>query len=191
MILNNRRGHPIGDVEIPGVDSSNDNHIEITEVDPSDVDNIEIQGVDVDILDPEAIDIVDTDIPPTNPVPIETSPVHQVGAVVEPMPATQQVEPDIHRSSRFKTQAEKYTPSMPGSKYSYVITELESQGLFNPDAHLFFTKEFYQAEPDVVSSVSTQLSLKSGLRAWGYKAYRSVQSKTKKLHFRNTFKPEH
>ena len=37
----------------------------------------------------------------------------------------------------------------------------------------------------------TQLSLKSGLRAWGDKAYTAVQSELKQLHFRNTFKPEH
>ena len=45
----NRRGRPIGDVEIPGVDPSNADHIEIPGVDASeiDVDNIEIPGVDV------------------------------------------------------------------------------------------------------------------------------------------------
>ena len=37
----------------------------------------------------------------------------------------------------------------------------------------------------------TQLSLKSGLRAWGDKAYTSVQSEMKQLHFQNTFKPKH
>ena len=42
-----------------------------------------------------------------------------------------------------------------------------------------------------MASVMTQLSLKSVLRAWGDKAYTSVQSKMKQLHFRNTFKPKH
>ena len=37
----------------------------------------------------------------------------------------------------------------------------------------------------------TQLSLKSGLREWGDKAYEAVESEMKQLHFRNTFKPMH
>jgi hypothetical protein len=37
----------------------------------------------------------------------------------------------------------------------------------------------------------TQLSLKSGLREWGDKAYTAEESKMKQLHFRNTFKPMH
>ena len=39
---------------------------------------------------------------------------------------------------------------------------------------MFVKEEFYQAEPDIVESVMTQLSLKSGLRAWGEKAYTAV-----------------
>ena len=77
------------------------------------------------------------------------------------------------------------------SKYSYAVTHLESQGVLNPDAHIFLQEEFYQAEPNVVASVMTQLSLNSGLRAWGDKAYMVVQSEMKQLHFRNTFKPKH
>ena len=65
---------------------------------------------------------------------------------------------------------------MSGSKYSYAITHLESQGLLNPDAHMFVQEGFYLAEPDVAASVMTQLSLKIGLRAWGDKAYTAVQS---------------
>jgi hypothetical protein len=36
-----------------------------------------------------------------------------------------------------------------------------------------------------------QLSLKTGLKRWGYKAYSAVMSEMKQLHFRNTFKPKH
>ena len=56
---------------------------------------------------------------------------------------------------------------------------------------MFMQDKFYQAEPDVVASIMTQLSLKSGLRAWGEKYYTAVQSEMKQLHFRNTFKPKH
>ena len=41
---------------------------------------------------------------------------------------------------------------------------------------MFLQEEFYQSEPDVAASVMTQLSLKSGLRAWEEKAYTAVQS---------------
>ena len=111
--------------------------------------------------------------------------------VVDPMPAIHQVQPDIRRSSRVRTQTENYTPSVSGYKYSYAIKHLESQGLLNPDAHMFVQEGFYQAEPEFVTSVMSQLSLNSGLRAWGYKAYTAVQSDMKQLCFRNTFKPKH
>jgi hypothetical protein len=71
------------------------------------------------------------------------------------------------------------------------VTQLESKGLLNPDAHMFIQEDFYQAEPDVVAAVMTQLSLKSGLKEWGDKAYAAVESEMKQLHFRNTFKPKH
>ena len=121
------------------------------------------------------IEIVDPDIPPTDPAPIEPAPVFQVAAAVDPMPAIQQVDTELCRSSRVRIHTEKYTPSMSSSKYSYAITQLESQGLLNPDSHMFVQEEFYQAEPYVVASVITQLSLMSGLRAWGEKAYTAVQ----------------
>ena len=123
-----------------------------------------------------ALHSIDPNITLTNPYPIEPATLHQADASVEPMPAIQQVEPELRRSSRFRTQTENYTPSMSGSKYSYAVTQLESQGVLNPYAHMFVQEECYQAEPDVVASVMTQLSLKSGLRAWGDKAYTDVQS---------------
>ena len=103
----------------------------------------ETPGVDVDIQEPQVIEIIDPDIPPTGPDPIEPGTVHQTDVIVEPMPAIQQVEPKLRRSSRFRTQREKYTPSMSGSKYSYVVTHLERQGVLNPDAHMFVQEEFY------------------------------------------------
>jgi hypothetical protein len=49
---------------------------------------------------------------------------------------------------------------------------------------------FYQAEPDIVAAIMTQLSLKAGLKEWG-EAFMAAQSEMKQLHFRNTFKPNH
>ena len=139
FIFTDRRGHPIGDVEISGVDTSNVDHIDIPGVDASDieVDNIEIPGVDVDIQETQVIGIIDPYITPTEPDPIEPATMHQADAAVEPMPAIQQVETELRRSSRFSTQTENYAPSMSGSKYSYTVTHLESQGVLNPDAYMF------------------------------------------------------
>ena len=39
---------------------------------------------------------------------------------------------------------------MSGSKYSYAVTHLQSQGVLNPDAHMFVQEEFYEVEPDFV-----------------------------------------
>jgi hypothetical protein len=56
---------------------------------------------------------------------------------------------------------------------------------------MFIQEDFYQSDPDVVAHIMTQLSLKSGLKQWGDKAYAAVTSEMKQLHFRNTFKPKH
>ena len=60
-----------------------------------------------------------------------------------------------------------------------------------PDAHMFIQKDFYQADPDVVASIMTQLSLKAGLKQWGDEALTAVTSEMKQLHFRETFNPVH
>jgi hypothetical protein len=97
----------------------------------------------------------------------------------------------IRRSARTKTQPKAYIPSMSGSRYSYAVTQLESEGVLNLDAHIFMQRDFYQGEPDVVTAIMTQLSLKSGLKEWGERAYEAAESEIKQLHFRNTFQPLH
>ena len=126
FIFTDRRRRPIGDVNIPGVDPSDADHIEIPGVDASDmdIDNIEIPGVDVDIQYPQVIEIIDPNIPPTDPSPREPATVHQADVAVEPMPYIQQVYPKLHRSSRVRTQTENYTLSMSGFKYSYAVTQI-------------------------------------------------------------------
>jgi hypothetical protein len=49
---------------------------------------------------------------------------------------------------------------------------------------------FYQAEPDVVAAIMTELLLKAGLKEWGEEAFMAAQFEMKQLHFRNTFKPK-
>ena len=139
LIFSNRCGRPIDDIKIPEVNQSDVDYIEILGVDASDidVDNIYIPGVDMDIQEPQVIEIVDPVIPPTDPVPIEPELVHQVAAAIEPIPDIHQVEPELRRPSKVRTQTENYNLSMSGSKLSYAVTQLESQGVLNPDAHMF------------------------------------------------------
>jgi hypothetical protein len=80
---------------------------------------------------------------------------------------------------------------MTGSKYSYAVTQRESQVVLYPDAHMFVQDDFYQAEPDVVAAIMTQLSLKSGLMEWGKKVFKAAHSEMKQFHLRKTFKPKH
>ena len=96
LIFTDRHGLPIGNVKIPGVNTSNANHIKIPGVDASDidVDNIDILGVDADIQEPQVIEIIDPNIPLTDPDPVEPSTVHQAYAKVEPMTAIQHGDPN-------------------------------------------------------------------------------------------------
>jgi hypothetical protein len=80
---------------------------------------------------------------------------------------------------------------MTGSEYSYAITQLETQEVLNPDAHMFVQEHFYQAGPDIVAAIMTQLSLKAGLKEWGDRAFTADRYEMQQLHLRNTFKPEH
>jgi hypothetical protein len=56
---------------------------------------------------------------------------------------------------------------------------------------MFMQNDFYQTEPDVVAAVMTQLSLKSGVKECGDRAYAAAEAEMKQLHFRNTFEPLH
>jgi hypothetical protein len=80
---------------------------------------------------------------------------------------------------------------MTGSKYLYAETQLESQGVLYPDAHMFVQDDFYQAEPDVVAAIMTQLSLKAELKEWGRKGFKAAPYEMKQLHLHKTFKPNH
>jgi hypothetical protein len=63
--------------------------------------------------------------------------------------------------------------------------------VLNPDAHMFVQGDFYQAKPDDVAAIMTQLSLKAGLKEWGKKGCKAAHSEMKQLHLHKTFKPKH
>jgi hypothetical protein len=138
-------------------------------VEPVIEDDIEIPGVDVEGKEasaPQSVEINDPNIPQDNPNPIQVAPTQEVTAPQESAPVAEPAHaPGLRRSTRVGFQAKPaFTPSITGSKYVYAVTQMESQGVLNPDAHKFMQEAFYQAEPDVVDSIMTQLSLKAGLK---------------------------
>jgi hypothetical protein len=80
LIFTNQHGHPIGDVEIPGVDFDEANDVELPRMEPAEVDNVELPGVDMAGQDnpaPQIVEIDDLDIPAPNPPPVEVETVEQ------------------------------------------------------------------------------------------------------------------
>jgi hypothetical protein len=199
MTFKDRYGRLIGDIDIPGVDSDEKQEDHLPGVAPVIDDDIDIPGVDV--AGPEALDeapapqveINDLDIPQDDPAPIEVAPPQESAAPAMPTPVvTPSYAEGLPRSNRVRTQVKQaYTLSMTGSNYSYAVTQLETQGVLNPDAHMFVQEDFYQAEPDVVAAIMTQLSLKPSLKEWGDQAFTAARSEMKQLHLWNTFKPNH
>ena len=137
---------------------------------------------------PHMVEIDDLDPPAPDPPPIQVETVEPKLTVTKPVvpaPATP------CRSTHIKAQTQAYTPSFTGTRYSYAVMQLENFRMLNPDAHMFVQEDFYQAEPDVMAAIMMQLSLKSGLKEWGNRAYEAIESEMKQLHFRITFKPMH
>jgi hypothetical protein len=129
MTFTDHHGRLIGDMEIPGVDSTKDEDDNFPGVAPVIADAIEIPGVDVAV--PKALDEVlapqvemydPDDIPHDNPAPIEVVPAQAVPVLA---PVAPPAETGLCRSARVLTQASQgYNPSMTGSKYSYAVTQL-------------------------------------------------------------------
>jgi hypothetical protein len=169
VTFTDRHGRLIGDMEIPVLDYTEDKDDYFQGGAPVIADAIEIPGLDVagsetlDEVTAPQVEIYDPDdIPYDDPAPIKVVPAQAVPVLAPVAPPT---ETGIRRSTRVRNQARQgYTPSMTGSKYSYAVTQLESQGVIYPDAHMFLQHDFYQAEPDVVVAIMTQLSLKAGLK---------------------------
>jgi hypothetical protein len=211
FIFTDRKGRLIGDiepvdnddaydpdtneaVEIPGVDG--DNIVPQETVDDGriteTVDDDRIIALDDPNTLPDESRIENDDTPetPSHDTIVSEDPPIPITENIRDNAPTEQI-PGVRRSSRVKFQAKQdYVPSLSGSsKYAYAVTQLESQGVLHPDAHMFFQQDIYQEEPDVVAAIMTQLSLKAGLKAWGTEAKEAVHSEMKQLHFRDTFKP--
>ena len=62
---------------------------------------------------------------------------------------------------------------MSGSKYKTAMSQMENQGILNPDVKMFFN-ESVEKQPTIVSTIMTQISLKAVIKQWGKKARESV-----------------
>ena len=152
LTFTDRHSRLLGDNEIPGVDPEEPIDAPLPVVDLDEVDALEIPGVDEHELDenhaPQIVEIDDPDNTNNDPPPIEVEIVEQEQdqmPVAQPAfqaPNPTQESPKLRRSSRVRFQPNDYTPSMSGSKYSYAVTQLENQGVLNPDAHMFQMDDF-------------------------------------------------
>jgi hypothetical protein len=124
-------------IEIPGVDAPQIKDVDITPAEGSNADiNDDPQTEDVDIT---GVDGEDVQIPGVywdinhdvdNPATVEQlETLEQAATHDQPInPTHTHQDPTLRRSTRTKIQTRTYTPSMSGSKYSYAVTQLESDG---------------------------------------------------------------
>jgi hypothetical protein len=126
MTFTDRHGRLIGDIEIPGVDSDEEQEDHFSGVSPVIDDDIEIPGVDVagprslDEAPAPQVEIDDLDIHQDDPAPIEVAPPQEAAAQAMPTPAvTPPHAQGLCRETRVRTQAkEAYTLIMTGPNYS-------------------------------------------------------------------------
>jgi hypothetical protein len=135
MTFTDRHGCLIGDIEIPGVDDQEEDGDHLSVVVPVITDDIEITGVDVegtetqDAVPAPQVEIDDLDIHHADPAPIDVAPTQEEPRTETPAPVALPAQaPELCRSTRIRSQTNQvYTPSLSGSKYSYAVTQLESQ----------------------------------------------------------------
>ena len=164
LVFTDRHGRLIGDdddVDMPGVDDeemmiksqecqSQEWIADLTGVDEA-LPEVEEALPFADEPDaPQVVDIDDLDTPAPDPPPIET--VTAEPAVQEQTPATHNQRHHADRPE-FDRKRSRMSQQCQAPSYSYAVTQLETQGVLNPDAHMFVQEDFYQSEPDVVAAV--------------------------------------
>jgi hypothetical protein len=146
-------------------EEDDDDNAEMPVLDPVDIGGVKLQGVDIAGQAPQTVEINDLNILQTDPPLMET--VDKLTVQMEHDEPTQVAQPmkttGLQRST-IRFQPKQYELTMRGSKYSYAVMQLETWGVLHPDYHMFVQEDFYQANPDVMALVMTQLSLKSGLK---------------------------
>jgi hypothetical protein len=143
-----------------------DDNAEMPVLDPVDIGGVKLQGVDIAGQAPQTVEINDLNILQPDPPLMET--VDKLTVQMEHDEPTQVVAQPMETTglqrSTIRFQPKQYELTMTGSKYSYAVMQLETWGVLHPDYHMFVQEDFYQANPDVMALVMTQLSLKSGLK---------------------------
>ena len=159
LVFTDHQGHPIGDVEIPGVPNDDDDEVVIEDIPPPVMDALEPNPIDIDIELP-GVDLVGTQDPPivttnddlniTAPYPtlndpplIETVEENDVPDPPDPAPEPVPTPKGVCRSTRVRSAPKRYMPSMSSSCYAYAAAQLEYESVLNPDMHMFTQFDFY------------------------------------------------
>ena len=160
--------------------------------------------------DPQVVDIDDPNTnvqdvpPPIQPKPPDQNefPTHIVPeaqqpeappVTPEPVPPPQAMEasvPSLRCSTRVQTEPSSCIPTMSGIKHDCVATQI-AHDVLHPDAHMFAQDDFCQAEPDAVTTIMTQLSLRAGLKMWGDQGHKAAHAEMKQLHMQDMFLLKH
>jgi hypothetical protein len=94
--------------------------------------------------------------------------------------------PQLRRSARAKTPAQRYQPTMTGKSYNYTTTVLVPT--VHPDQHVY-SRQDPPISVQMVGAIMTQLSMKAGIKQWGKAARDACKAEMYQLHMRETFEP--
>ena len=124
--------------------------------------NVEIPVVDMEVQEASTqfFEINDPDIPQDPSLIAPEVPTELDGPTQASTPDTEVP----HRFTRVRSQPDAYAPGITGKRYEYSMTQIYSQEVLNPDAHIFAQEDFYQLEPKFMIEIITQFSLKTGLK---------------------------
>ena len=108
--------------------------------------NFELPGVDAKGREAsQFVEIYDANIPP-DPHPIESEPDNEaefeVPAAPEVITLANVEPPGLHRSTQVRYQIRTCATSMKFKSCAYSMMQQDSQGVINPDAHMFAQGDF-------------------------------------------------
>ena len=84
-----------------------------------------------------------------------------------------------------------YIPSILGKQYETANTQVECEETLHPSAHMMFCQNLIKELPDSAADITTQLSLKAGMRCWTLKGLSEAKYWMKQMQPRDTFKKNH
>ena len=97
----------------------------------------------------------------------------------------------MRKSSRLNIYTkQEHIYSTTGSKYEVSVSQLEDNGELHTDAHMLFMK-MQEEQPDIITAIMTQLSLKAGSKEWVTKSHNAVHYDMKKVRSKDMYKKIH